>query len=152
MQDSNKSVFRQGFVFGFGLIIPLVIGFITYNIISYKMSKSLYEDNYSELYTDKEEKKIESIEILNFRDVREGDFVMVVGAIKNIGKTKVGSIKLEAEFFNSNGEFVYEQTEYVSKRLSPDEVENFSIKCGCTNRKFLEYAKVTVRVVSTSSY
>ena len=153
MQDSVKSVFRQGFIFGFGLIIPLIVGYIVYNVISYKISETLYEkSSVHSSYETKEEDKIKSIEIQNFHDTREGDFVMVIGSIKNTGKEKASSIKLEAEFFNAKGEFVYEETEYVSKTILPNEVENFVIKCGCTNRKIPEYSKVTVRVVGASSY
>jgi len=77
---------------------------------------------------------------------------MILGSIKNTGKEKISSVKLEAEFFNSNGDFVYEESEYISKRLAPNETENFAIKCGCANRKFPEYTKVVVRVVSASNY
>jgi len=156
MQDSNKSVFKQGFIFGFGLIIPLIIGYVGYSTVSYKLFQMFSSDDGShnpyESYEAKEENNIKNIAIQEFKDVREGNFVMVLGSIKNTSDIKIGSIKLEAEFYNSKGEFVYEESEYISKKLAPNEVENFAIKCGCTNRTFPEYSKVVVRVVGASSF
>lgn len=135
------------------MIIPLSLALTLSNTFNYKLSSLFYtEDTASYSYKSNEEDHIKNIEVQNFHDVREGNFVMVTGSVKNIGKEKVNSIKLEAEFFNAKGEFVYEETEYVSKSIKPNEEENFVIKCGCTNRTFPEYTKVTVRVVSTSNY
>ncbi|MES2673832.1 MAG: FxLYD domain-containing protein [Pseudomonadota bacterium] len=154
MQELNRSVFRQGIVFGFGLLIPLALCSITYNIISYKIVQARYEKDSPahESYVSTEEENIKHIEIQSFKDTRDGNFVMVTGSVKNTGSKKISSIKLEAEFLNDKGEFVYEETEYVSKSLAPNEVENFAIKCGCTNRTIPEYAKITVRVVGASGY
>ena len=154
MQDSNTNILRQGFVFGFGLIIPLAIGFLGYNVIGHKIYQALiYEKPSSyESYKSKEDDYTKKIEVINFKDTREGDSVIIVGAIKNTATKKISSIELEAEFFNSKGEFVYEENEYISKNLEPNEVENFAIKCGCASKKIPEYSKVTVRVVSANDY
>lgn len=152
MQELNRSVFRQGVVFGFGLIIPLSVLFIGYNTLTWVLATREYIEPESYSYSSKEEDHIKAIEIQSFKDVKEDNFVMVLGSIKNTGKEKISSVKLEAEFFNSNGDFVYEESEYISKSLAPNETENFAIKCGCTNRKFPEYTKVIVRVVSASNY
>lgn len=153
MQNSFKEIFRKGFILGLGMIIPFSVAFGLSNFFNYKLSTMLYtEDSTSYSYKSKEEDHIKSLEIQNIHDTREGNFVMVLGAIKNTGKEKISSIKLEAEFFNEKGEFVYEETEYVSKSVAPNETENFVIKCGCTNRTFPEYSKVTVRVVSAGNY
>lgn len=153
MQSPFKETFQKGFILGLGMIIPLSLAFTLSTTFNYKLSSLFYaEDSPAYSYQSKEVDHIKSIEVQSFHDTREGNFVMVVGAIKNTGKEKVNSIKLEAEFFNEKGEFVYEETEYVSKSVAPNEVENFVIKCGCTNRTFPEYAKVTVRVVGASSY
>lgn len=152
MQESNRCVFRQGIVFGFGLIIPLSILFIGYNILTFELATHEYSEPESYSFSSNEEAQIKAIEIQSFKDVKEGDFVMVLGNIKNTGTEKISSVKLEAEFFNENGEFVYEESVYISKKLNPNETENFAIKCGCANRKFPEYTKVIVRVVSASNY
>jgi hypothetical protein len=153
MQDSNKSVFRQGVVFGFGFLIPLFVGVIAFILIGNAISKSRIDrlSNHSD-YRSEEERNINFIEVKNFKDYRDENFVMVTGSIKNNSDHRIGSIKLEAEFFDAHGDFVYEETEYISKTLASNEVENFAIKCGCSNRKIPEYAKVTVRVVSVSGY
>src|SRR3990167_1644525 len=125
MQDSNKSVFRQGFVFGFGLIIPLAFGFFGYTVIDHKISQVAHEEPSTyesyESYKSKEDDYTKKIEILNFKDTREG-------------------------------EFVYEKNEYISKNLEPNEIENFAITCGCANNKIPDYSKVTVRVVGANDY
>jgi hypothetical protein len=156
MEISNKGLLRQGFIFGFGLIVPLIIGNIVYSKISYSMYSMAPDydlvDEPPSSYIEKEEDYIKKIELHDIKDTRDGNFVMVTGTVKNTFNKKLSSIKLEAEFFNDKGEFVYEETEYISKNLAPNEVENFAIKCGCTNRAIPEYAKVTVRVVSASNY
>jgi hypothetical protein len=155
MEISNKGLLKQGFIFGFGLIVPLIVGHVIYSKISYSMAQEYYGDDDlspSSSYIEKEEDYINKIELNGIKDSRDGNFVMVTGTVKNTFSKKLSSIKLEAEFFNNKGEFVYEETEYVSKTLAPNEVENFAIKCGCTNRAIPEYAKVTVRVVSASNY
>jgi len=159
MENSNKNLLKQGFVFGFGLVVPLMIGFILYNLFNYKIYDLLNSsgmpgvtDNPIESYESKQADAIKSVEVLEFKDVREGDFVMILGSIKNTSSNAIGSIKLEAEFFNEKNEFVYEESEYISKKLSPNEVENFAIKCGCANRKFPSYSKATVRVVDAGAF
>ena len=153
MESSFGNTFRKGFVLGLGMIIPLCLAFIISHVFTYKLSALFYTDDAASYsYKSNEEDHIKSIEVQSFHDIREGNFVMVTGSIKNTGKVKINSIKLEAEFFNEKGEFVYEETEYVSKSIKPNEVENFAIKCGCTNRTFPEYKTVTVRVVSASNY
>ena len=98
MQDSNKSVFRQGFVFGFGLIIPLAFGFFGYTVIDHKISQVAHEEPSTyesyESYKSKEDDYTKKIEILNFKDTREGDSVIIVGAIKNTATKKISSIQL----------------------------------------------------------
>ncbi|MFZ6800079.1 hypothetical protein [Undibacterium sp. Di24W] len=153
MQNSFGEIFRKGFILGLGMLIPLVVVLFISNVVNYKISNFFYSDEaYSNPYKSKEEDHIKSIQVQSFHDTREGDFVMVIGKIKNSGKEKVSSIKLEAEFFNEKGEFVYEESEFISKSLAPNEEENFVIKCGCTKRKFPEYSKVTVKVVGANAY
>ncbi len=153
MKKSFNEIFRQGFIIGIGMLIPLSVVFLLSNIANYKMSSYFYSsESFESSFENKEEEKINKIEVVSFHDVREDNFVMVLGSIKNTGNKKISSIKLEAEFYNEKGEFVYEESEYISKTLSPNEVENFAIKCGCNNRKFPEYSKVNVRVVGASGY
>jgi hypothetical protein len=159
MENPNWKLLKQGFVFGFGLIVPLSIGFILYSVFSYKFydlfSSSVVPniaDNLYESYGSQETEAIKSIEVVEYRDVKDGDFVVVLGSIKNTSSKPIGSIKLEAEFYNDKGEFVHEESEYISKRLGQNEVENFAIKCGCANRKFPDYSKVTVRVVDAGAF
>lgn len=153
MKNSKRSVFRQGFIFGFGLIVPLAVGYIGYSFVSYKVSDVFFgKQSIRESKVKKREDNIKNIEIQNFHDTREGDSVMVIGSIKNIGKEKIGYIQIEAEFFNSKGEFVYEEIAYISREISSNEVENFVIKSGNTNRKIPEYEKITVRVVHAGAY
>lgn len=152
---SNKSLFKSGIVFGFGLVIPFTMTFFGVGFLQDKFSNARPLDDRivdQRLADDTQDDKLNSIEILNFKDVREGDFVMVLGSIKNNAKKPISSVTLEAEFYNSKGEFVYEETTYISQKLKPGQVENFAIKCGCANRKFPEYSKVTVKVTSVSDY
>jgi len=153
MPKSFGELFRKGFILGLGMLIPLIVVFFISNVVNYKISNFFYDpESYTNPYKSKEEDHIKSIQVESFNDTREGDFVMVIGKIKNTGKEKVSSIKLEAEFFNEKGEFVYEESEFINKALAPSEEENFIIKCGCTNHKFPEYSKVTVKVVGANSY
>ena len=68
MQETSRSVFRQGIVFGFGLIIPLSILFIGYNILTLVLATHEYTEPESYSYSSKEEDQIKAIEIQSFKD------------------------------------------------------------------------------------
>lgn len=153
MITENTQLIKNGFWAGIGLILPVAAGIVLGNhLTNYSdafMSVEAYEEEtYSELLTDYSK----NIVVDKFQDQRDGDKVNILGSITNTGSTAIGSIKLEAEFFDDKGEFVYEQTEYIDKKLAPNESENFLIACGCKDKKFPEYKTVTVSVVAAHNF
>ena len=150
MIEEKRKTIRTGFWLGIGLIIPIAIGMYFSSWISSTLYKYFSPSEEYESYMPV--KNVEkNIIIESFRDVKLGNKVFINGSIINKGNKPLGSIQLEAEFFNEKGEFVYEESEYIKKTLAPNERENFQIKCGCTDVTFPEYKKVTVRVVSASN-
>lgn len=64
----------------------------------------------------------------------------------------VDSIEIEAELLDGDGKFVYECSEYISRKISQGESENFLIKCGCSRETVPEYATISLRVVEASAF
>ena len=96
--------------------------------------------------------KTSDIEILEYRETKHGDQLLILGEVKNIGTKTVSSIQLEAELFDSQKKFVFECSEYLSRRLKAGEIEHFQIKCGCRGKGVPDYESLSVRVVSASRY
>lgn len=150
MSELKSQMVRKGFWIGIGLIIPMSMGILIGNQLTrYSVEESFAEadfdqEDYLEAYAD----LTKSIVIDKFQDKKQGSEINILGTITNKGSKPIGSIQLEAEFFNDKGEFVHEQTEYISKKIAPNESENFQIACGCKDKVFPEYKNITVRVVS----
>jgi len=150
---------KIGFWIGIGFIIPsLIVYFIgTYLVI--KITPFMYDSQEEKTEVEYDIKnyasdfdKSEQIKIVKFRETTTNNQLLILGSIKNTGSTPVRSINLEAELFDSNDVFVYECSEYISKKIQPAEEENFQIKCGCGKQPLPEYENIKVNVVSASSY
>lgn len=96
--------------------------------------------------------KSDNIEIVEYRDVRYGDQLLVLGTVRNNGTVRISTIQLEAEFTDKEGKFVYECTTYLGNKIGPGEKENFQIKCSCGNNPVPVYAGLTVKVTSAADY
>lgn len=96
--------------------------------------------------------KSSQVKILEHNESKYGEQLLILGKIKNTGKTDVSSIQLEAELFDSQGKFIFECAQYVSKTLKSGDVENFQIKCGCKGQATPQHSSLKIRVVSASTY
>ncbi|MES2820889.1 MAG: FxLYD domain-containing protein [Pseudomonadota bacterium] len=153
MSSSSMSKIKNGFLIGVGFILPIALGtWVGDKLISYSVDSDSYESDaysdFSEITTD----YAKSITVEKFSDMSKDGKINILGSIINKGKISIGSIRLEAEFFNSAGEFVQEQSTYINKQLEPNESENFQISCACKDQLLPEYTKVTVRVVSAHDF
>lgn len=95
---------------------------------------------------------IEQIKIEKYRQESRGNKLFILGAIKNVGNKKASSIQLEAELLNQEGEFVFECSEYISRSLQPQDVENFQITCGCGKNPIPAFSDISLRVVNASTF
>lgn len=55
-------------------------------------------------------------------------YLEVKGKIKNTSNSTWDGVQVEAEFFDKNGEFIDEATEYISSQIAPQGSENFLLK------------------------
>ncbi|MET0029584.1 MAG: FxLYD domain-containing protein [Candidatus Thiodiazotropha sp.] len=154
---------KAGFWLGIGFIIPSLAVYGLGTIAVVGLSPILMEASVNQIQDTIEENEDFSkfreqfdmtaqVKILEYSEAESVDQLLILGKIQNAGKTKVGSIQLEAELYDDSGKFVYECNEYINKSLKADEVENFQIKCGCKGQPVPSHASATVRVVSASSY
>lgn len=153
MSDENGKVVARGWYLGLGLIVPITIATVAGGYLNnyvYRLWQKSHPDEFDYLPTRADLAK--DIVVESFHDVRNGKKVMILGVVANKGKDTVTSTTVEAEFFNDKGEFVYEKSTYIRKRLKPDDRENFQITCGCGDEDFPAYAKVTVRIVEANNY
>ncbi len=155
---------KAGFWLGIGFIIPSLIVYAIGTAMIVGITPQMFEATMMEEMGEEFEAndamsefksqfdKTTQVEILERYESKIGEQLLILGKIKNIGNDDVDSIQLEAELFDSEGKFVYECSEYISKRLKSEEVENFQIKCGCQGQATPAYSSLKVRVVSASSY
>jgi hypothetical protein len=133
----------SGFMLGIGFGISFfVIATITANYIGEKFEED-------PPYPFNEGAKTSGIKILEHKDQRNTEKLIVIGSLINSNESRVKSIMLEAEFFKK-GVFVDECTEYITTNLNPGETENFKISCGgCGDYVVPEYDDYTVAIKST---
>lgn len=96
--------------------------------------------------------KTGQVKIVKYHESKNGEQLLILGVTENTGNSAVGSIRIEAELLDDNGQMVYECSEYISKKVKAGEKENFQIKCGCSDQLAPEHSSVSLRVVSASSY
>ena len=155
---------KVGFWLGIGFIIPQLVVLYSGTVITMLAMPSIIESSYVETEEEGVDQeafvsnyssnydRTDQIEILDYREQLQGDQLLILGKITNSGDSHANSIQLEAELLDSAGEFVYECSEYINKKLQPKEIENFQIKCGCGKKPLPEYASITVRVVNAHSF
>jgi len=153
MSPSGISKIKNGFLIGVGFILPIALGiWLGDRLVNFSGDSESYNSDeysgFSEITTD----YAKFIAVEKFVDRSKDGKINILGSIINTGSVSVGSIKLEAEFFNKEGGFVQEQSTYISKKLEPNESENFQISCTCKDQLLPEYEKVTVRVISAHSF
>ena len=145
---------KVGFWLGVGFIIPQL--FVLYSgtyltMLAAPSFMGAIEDEYTSSFSDSFD-VTENVKINDHEEKVNGNQLLIIGSISNIGDSKVSSIQLEAELLDDNGKFVYECSEYIRRDLKPGDTENYQINCGCGKNPLPEYASVTVRVVSASKY
>ncbi len=150
----NLSIFKKitlGFWLGIGLFFPLLIVNYSGTFLTMFALPSMMEENMEESFLSDFDKS-DQIKILNHREEMNGKHLLILGSIRNEGPDKAGSIRLEAELLDSDGNFVFECSEYINQKLAPGVTENFLIRCGCGDTVAPEHASIALRVVSASSY
>jgi hypothetical protein len=153
---------KVGFWLGIGFIIPQMIvmygGTIMTFIAMPSMMQGVMEDGMEENISENMEdftselNRTAQVELLAHEDRSRDGQLLILGSLKNGGEKPVSSIQLEAELFDENNKFVYECTEYISRRLMSGDVENYQIKCGCKGGELPQYSTFTVRVVGAQGF
>ena len=78
---------------------------------------------------------------------RNGDAV-TIGTLRNEGEAMVGSVRVEAAYFDAAGKLVDLCGYYVAARIAPGEEKPFKVSCGGTpERPAPESASVRLRLV-----
>lgn len=147
-----------GFWLGIGFIVPQLVGMYSGTALTMLAMPSMMEtafvsggdDDVSSFASSFD--RADQIEIVSFRDQQNGKQLLILGSIVNNGDDDVSSVNLEAELTDKEGDFVYECSEYIHKKLKPHDTENFQIQCGCGANPIPAYAKINVRVVSASAF
>jgi len=162
MDNSNPlRLIKVGFWLGIGFIVPTIVVYIIGTMVVYLAITPLFHSNTAEAKTEQSNyaepsfpdfDKTDQVRILEYREVKNGDQLLILGKIQNQGAKPVSSIHLEVELFDASKQLVYECSDYVSRKLKQGDVENFQVKCGCGNQPAPAYQSLTVRVVQASSF
>ena len=145
------STIKKGFWLGIGFVIPLTAVMYAGAFLTMFALPSMVEDSF-ETNMMSEFDKTAQIKILDYREEMNGQRLLILGAVNNQGPDRVSSIRIEAELFDADDRFVYECSEYISRKLDAGESENFQIRCGCNDTQVPAHARINLRVVSANSY
>lgn len=149
---------KIGFWLGIGFIIPQLFVMYSGTAITVLAMPSIMEASLNSEDSDMLEgfsskyDRTDQLKIIDYREQKTGNQLLILGTIENIGNKNASSIKIEAELLDENGTFLYECSEYINKDLMPGDKENYQISCGCGKNSAPEYATINIRVVSASAY
>lgn len=153
---------KFGFWLGVGFIIPQLIvmyggTYITFLAMPKMMEMAMDNPSESKDSFDVSEftsqlDQTKKIEIGKYEDKSKDGQLLILGTITNKGDKPASSIQLEVELFDAEGKFVYECSEYISRKLVPGDTENFQVKCGCNTSPIPEYKSVDIRVVGAHGF
>ena len=156
---------QTGFWLGIGFIIPLFISSLIGFIISY-ISTNLIINKNSEIPEKQVENVIttsipnirakqdlkDQIKIKGYKEIKRENRLLILGVVENTGPNSVSSVQMQAELFDSKGQFVLECDEFLSNIMQPKDEENFQISCGCTDAPVPEYESIKIRVLTARNY
>jgi hypothetical protein len=92
-------------------------------------------------------RSVEDLKVVTQSKVRRGDDVIVLGRIKNDGKTTATSYALEVELFDQGGQFVDLCRESYFGGIKAGEERHFKVSCGgCSDKPVPEHATYKIRV------
>jgi hypothetical protein len=88
------------------------------------------------------------VRVVSHRVERRNGDTVVLGTLRNEADATVGSVRVEAAYYDAAGRLVDLCGWYVASRLAPDEEKPFKIACGGTPEKPApESASVKLRLV-----
>lgn len=158
MENMSKwKIVKFGFWLGIGFSVPLLCIIFGGSVINTLLIPPIIESSYDEDWKDPYSANSngdnpDRIKIDTYKEQTYGNRLVILGVIENVSDMKASSIQLEAELINSNGKFVYECSEYISKVLQAGDKENFQINCGCGDAVIPDHSEISLRVVSVSNY
>ena len=104
-------------------------------------SVSSYMSSYKEFSSEA------GIIITSHKERKVTNSVDILGVLENQGEDTWGSINIEVELFDKEGNFVDECSEYISGNILPGEKQNFKVSCRrCEKNPLPEYKKYTIKV------
>ena len=139
--------FLQGLLFGLGfaistsIVVAAAFFVIPWGEHAAEESAVMAEEMMEEF------RSVDEIKILTHEKLIRGDDVVVLGRIKNEGKTTKSNYALEVELFDKDGKFVELCRESYFGSIRPGEERNFKVTCGgCQQKPVPEHASYKIRI------
>lgn len=143
---------RAGFWIGVGFLVPsALLGFASMAWVGYALSSFDPTETLEEIASPDFD-DTEGLELGRWRTAPHGKRLLILGSVRNTRDSEVGSVQVEAEFFDVDGAYVYECSEYIRGDLQPGATENYQITCGCRNASLPDHERIEVRIVSASTF
>lgn len=147
----------NGFGTGLGFAIAAVaIVYLASELLMKKATEEAYaaaEEEMPDAFGYKRYSEDSGLSIKSHRE-RKIEFGMeILAEIENSGDTTWTSVSLEAELFDSDGNFVDECSGYLRGNIAPDQIKNMKIKCGgCKDSPLATYDSYTLVISDASSF
>jgi hypothetical protein len=139
--------FLQGLLFGLGfaisasIVVAAAFFVIPWGEHAAEESTAMADEMMEEF------RSVDGIKILTHEKLVRGDDVVVLGRIKNEGKTTKSNYALEVELFDKNDKFVELCRESYFGSIRPGEERNFKVTCGgCQQKPVPEHASYKIRI------
>ena len=118
------TIFR-GFLLGVGLSVALGTAYL----IVFQITMKRTEAEFAHMGSFSESSAADFV-LSDVEELKHDGATSIIGSVKNNGKAKASSLKIEANLFN-HGKFVDQYSTYITGALAPGESRNFKIACGC---------------------
>lgn len=84
--------------------------------------------------------------------IADKEFILL-GNVKNDGKIKWTSVKLKAELFDKDNNFIDECSEYIDQKVFPNTTVNFKLSCTqCSKVNLEDYNSYKVSIIDGNTY
>ena len=146
-----------GFGTGLGFAVAVVaVTYLASEILMEKVTEDAYaaaEEQTPESFGFKKYSEDSGLFIKSHKSRKLEYGMEILAEVENSGDTTWSSVSLEAELFDSNGNFVDECSGYLRGNIAPGEVKNIKVKCGgCKDSPLPAYETYVIDIVDASSF
>ena len=146
MKSHIKMIFSKiglGFCYGIGFGIALSLVIMFFNKYESKLSPSI-NDEQQYASADIRNQLIKEHKLIS----KSGKIIEIIGLVDNNTEYEWSPLKIEIEFFDEKGTFVYECSDYIEGGILPFTKEHFKVSCSSCDGKLPDFSTYEIKIAS----